>query len=480
MNMLYRPVSFLKSCLFLALALCLSEPLLSSEGLPINLEASQFLDASGKPYAEIYYSLQRGNLGIAESDEGYSYQVVANLRIFKDDDLYVSEAWKIADTMADTSNTAGKQIIDLVRYYLDGPAEYRIELHCKDLNRHVIDSVSTTLTARSLQGETINVSDVELASIARRKSTASTKMFVKGGYEIVPNPTLVFGETTPALFYYFESYNLNRHLAGGKYRCLAYLKDAAGNEIEGLGRGHRTRRCSTDQGVEMGMLNVSNLASGQYLFSYGLADTAGNSFVLQDKRIYIYNPSVAVANTVQAGSGQEYMAELEPMSSKQLDDEYARMIYLVSKQDRAFYEQLTNVRAKRRYIAKVWNSKIGTEGLTGAMYRRAYLERADVAVQKWREPGKAGWQTDRGRVFILYGSPTQIDRYPNTPENKPYEVWEFDHLQGQGGVKFVFADRYGFNKYELLHSDLRGELQDPNWKQYVMMGLSGGHQRTPF
>jgi len=74
-------------------------------------------------------------------------------------------------------------------------------------------------------------------------------------------------------------------------------------------------------------------------------------------------------------------------------------------------------------------------------------------------------KSDRGRIFIIYGEPSEIERYPNQVDTKPYEIWYYNELEG--GVVFVFGDLTGFSDYTLLHSTLRGELRDDNWLRRI-------------
>jgi hypothetical protein len=76
---------------------------------------------------------------------------------------------------------------------------------------------------------------------------------------------------------------------------------------------------------------------------------------------------------------------------------------------------------------------------------------------------RRGWRTDRGRVYLMYGEPSEIERYPSQVDAKPYELWHYNELEG--GVIFVFGDVSGFSEYLLLHSTMRGELRDENWKR---------------
>jgi len=226
--------------------------------------------------------------------------------------------------------------------------------------------------------------------------------------------------------------------------------------------------------VEIGMINISKLPSGKYFFVYGISDSTGAELSDKEKKFYIYNPSVPVKPVARVASGEQTpvgsFRELEAVTSVELDNEFEIMLYLTTKEDRKFYKNLTNPEAKRKFILSIWQSKTGYQGLKGMNYREFYLSRVREANKHYKTTGKKGWKSDQGRVFILYGPPTNIERFPSTPENKPYQIWTYNHLRGQGGVIFVFADRFGFNRYELIQSTLRGELQDPFWRRYILMG----------
>jgi GWxTD domain-containing protein len=61
--------------------------------------------------------------------------------------------------------------------------------------------------------------------------------------------------------------------------------------------------------------------------------------------------------------------------------------------------------------------------------------------------GVQGWKTDRGRVYILYGSPTDVDTQPTVPGmSGRYEVWIYHQLQRS----FVFQDKYNDGDYRLV------------------------------
>lgn len=61
-------------------------------------------------------------------------------------------------------------------------------------------------------------------------------------------------------------------------------------------------------------------------------------------------------------------------------------------------------------------------------------------------PIRAGWETDRGRIYIQYGEPDEIDRHPFDINARPYEIWYYYSL----GLTFLFVDTYGDGDYRLI------------------------------
>jgi GWxTD domain-containing protein len=57
-----------------------------------------------------------------------------------------------------------------------------------------------------------------------------------------------------------------------------------------------------------------------------------------------------------------------------------------------------------------------------------------------------GWKTDQGRIYIQHGPPDQIEDRPMSERSQPQQIWHYYDL----GRDYVFVDRDGFGRYELL------------------------------
>ena len=63
--------------------------------------------------------------------------------------------------------------------------------------------------------------------------------------------------------------------------------------------------------------------------------------------------------------------------------------------------------------------------------------------------GRDGWRSDRGKIYIQYGEPDQIDDYPVAINGKPFQEW---HYYRHGSYrKFVFVDEYEDGDYRLQY-----------------------------
>ncbi|MBN2542361.1 GWxTD domain-containing protein [bacterium] len=62
---------------------------------------------------------------------------------------------------------------------------------------------------------------------------------------------------------------------------------------------------------------------------------------------------------------------------------------------------------------------------------------------------KEGWQTPRGKVYIIYGHPDEIESHPFDMDSKPYEIWYYFQIN----KKFIFVDKDGTNEYYLYYEE---------------------------
>lgn len=91
--------------------------------------------------------------------------------------------------------------------------------------------------------------------------------------------------------------------------------------------------------------------------------------------------------------------------------------------------------------------------ILGNPFRDTFFERLRLASVYFAEPGRPGWKTDRGEVFIVLGPPHYIaDRYLQSTSVRP-DAYDWVYEDGPTGrMVLTFTDRYNMERYELTPS----------------------------
>ena len=212
-------------------------------------------------------------------------------------------------------------------------------------------------------------------------------------------------------------------------------------------------------------MNVSSLARGIYNFEFSITDSIGGVTVSEKKEFYILGAG-PLPGEITPKSLENLMAEAYgTMTPDDMNREFNTAGYIASDQEKDYYASFSAPEEKRRFLFEFWERRDPSPGTVENEMKREYLRRAEYADQAFSTGRKEGWQTDRGRVYIIYGPPDEYDRHAADMAMKPYEIWFYHELQG--GVRFVFGNLLGFRDYILIHSTHRDELRDDNWEAQI-------------
>lgn len=439
-----------------------------------SLALAQFQDHERKGYLEIHYAIPRNELAEARNatNDSLTFALVLELSVYHEQKLWATKIWRLSETLAaNAPHARDRDWLDALRYEFEAPGVYRAVLHWRDHNRpgHS-DSVEATLQTRAWASGKLQLSDVILATEIRKAGPNSASALNKNGYEIIANPQLIYDAAHPNLFYYFEAYQLHAALRGGFYKSYWHLENEDGRKVEGMVGTFRTKKMPQAGSVEMGSIDVAPLPTGVFTLVYGIADSAKNLLASGRKKFYLYHGE-QTATTVRPTS----VNLLSALNEKELDDEFNRMQHFTQPEDKKLFLGLNNAEAKREYLMSLWETRRPEEYAAGVNFRQMYLARAKYAEANFPSALRPGWKGDRGRIYILYGPPSHVERETSNANTKPYEIWRYDDLQG--GVLFVFADRTGFKNYELVHSTHRNELQNPDWERTISLGTGSDWKR---
>ncbi len=143
-----------------------------------------------------------------------------------------------------------------------------------------------------------------------------------------------------------------------------------------------------------------------------------------------------------------WQAEPPPKPAPQVSP-YTRWVqedvpYIITNQERAAYLRLETDDERAEFIEQFWLRRDPTPGTPENEFKDEHYRR--IAQANLRFPtaeGTAGWKTDRGRIYIVYGPPDEIDDHStgDTAAPVPFIDWTYRYLAAIGAnVKIEFVD----------------------------------------
>lgn len=465
-------------CLAIA-ALAALVPTVHAQELPVQLDidTGSYLYGGGESLLEVYVSVGIHTLTFSPVPEGYRAELPVTIEVVPASsdapgssgaDAVYAETLDLQFVLPDTSLLRDRReyvqqvralvapgAYDVIAKVAAAPGRSQLELRASDVIVPDYEEV-----------EGAAVSSIQLASSISRAEGADGA-FVKSGLEIQPNPTTVFamnaeGVGMRSVPYYAEVYGTDAAIDGESYTVLAYLSQS--NRPNPLpDYQQRTERPVRPVDVVVGRFDITGLPSGTYFLRIAALNSANEPVAERGQKLYVVNPTVDPEETFVAGADLETLL-YEGMSIEEVDQEIEQVLVVADERFISASRELESLESKRAFLIGYWRAQDTDPNPNVNTARDAFFRRLAIVQDRYREPLTPGYRTERGRVFLKYGAPSEIDRNLVNTETIPYEIWTYESIPGEGRSTFVFADRLSTGNMELIHSDVTGEISRPNWE----------------
>ncbi|PKL88122.1 MAG: hypothetical protein CVV23_11815 [Ignavibacteriae bacterium HGW-Ignavibacteriae-2] len=433
--------------------------------LEFEFDYARFNLDSVSSQLEIYYSIGQTKLTVVEIEGKQTVSANINLIITNKEtrQVLVDKKYKINSNVELINN-------ELTRKNLIGAMTFRLPIGNYFLEFSVEDGVDSTISKylneeiniKKPDPKLISISDLEFASRIVVESNDVNSIFYKNTMEVIPNPQNIYGQNMPMLFYYAELYNLADDTTKSSLILNSQVINNFGKKVF-----EKTKDISKNNNaiVEVGAVNISNFPTGTYTLYLNLIGTEKSKGVSSFKRFYVINPHVKDTVSNFKSDMNVLTSEYGVMGVEECDELFSCIRYIATSKEMDSYKSLDSLNAKREFLFKFFLARDTNPETTENEFKREFDERIKTVNAKYRTFTKKGTRTDRGRIYLIYGEPDEIDMHPNDYDRKPYEIWYYHSIEG--GVTFVFGDLSGYSDYELLHSTKRGELRDDNWERRI-------------
>ncbi|MDP4114606.1 MAG: GWxTD domain-containing protein [Bacteroidota bacterium] len=430
----------------------------AQDKIGFEFDYAQFAYNSDSNFVEFYYSFSQSTLKpVNEKINALMHIVIKDSAGTKD---FVNREFRLNQPFVSDSSGASRSLVGIINFVLP-KGIYKCSITGKDINLPNNEkTIVELIKINPYISKAFSISNLQLASNIIQESANKNSIFYKNSFEVTPIPMSVFGENQPILFYYYELYGLAGVKQDNVLKLNTFVYNSKNKRVYSKSKiiSHKL-----DTQVQVGSLPVNKFANDTYTLIITLVDSAGNYGCTSSKKFFVYNPSIIEKEETSKEVGNALTSEFGAMSDEELDDIYAKTKYLVGSQDAKKYDKLSTVEAKREFLYKFWKDRDYDPSTPENEAFKEYLQKIETANQKYGSMQKLGWKSDRGRIFLIYGEPSEVERFPNQGDQKPYEIWHYNDLQG--GTICVFADLSGFSDYTMIHSTIRGELRDDNYER---------------
>src|SRR5712671_4187995 len=183
--------------------------------------------------------------------------------------------------------------------------------------------------------------------------------------------------------------------------------------------------------------------------------------------------------------------ELRGPYKKWLDEDVA---WIITDEERQTFRQLSNDEERDQFIEAFWQRRDPTPDTEENEYKEDHYARIAYANEHFAA-GIPGWKTDRGRIYIVYGKPDEIESHPSggtyerpmeegggSTSTFPFEQWRYRYLEGIGQeviIEFVDTCMCGDYHMTMDRSEKDALLYTPNagLTLYEQMGMSSKASR---
>jgi GWxTD domain-containing protein len=177
-------------------------------------------------------------------------------------------------------------------------------------------------------------------------------------------------------------------------------------------------------------------------------------------------PSVFAQKDKQSENPQEKPRNVKPELKKAYKDWINKDVdYIITDEERKAFKKLATDDEREQFIAEFWRRRDPDPDTEENEYKEEYYERIAYSNEHFTS-GKPGWMTDRGRIYIKFGKPNEIESHPTggpyerpsyhgggSTVTYPFEVWFYRYIEGVGsGIEIEFVDPTNSGEYRIARS----------------------------
>jgi GWxTD domain-containing protein len=201
------------------------------------------------------------------------------------------------------------------------------------------------------------------------------------------------------------------------------------------------------------------------LFGAAAALVLGSVFLLADQNQT--TPATGTNETVSKPMTAKEKKKKEAKLRKELETPWKKWLnedvtYIITDEERKAFKDLQTDEERESFVEQFWLRRDPTPDTEENEFKEEHYRRIAYANDHYGS-GIPGWKTDRGRIYIMYGPPDEIDSHPSggtyerpmeegggETSTYPFEDWRYRYIEGIGNnVNIEFVDTTMSGEYHM-------------------------------
>ena len=424
--------------------------------LKAYLDTKQFYDPQIGNYVEIYMQFVSSSIKYEAKTEGLQGKVAIRLTVSQKDSSYFSDVYILESPIMKDSIV--EDFYDVVRFAIKpGKYDFKIELSDVINDKSKAINAESELIVKDLS-KSISISDLEIAEFARKSDENNS--FTKSGFYILPRLTNYYPSELSKIPVYFEVYNSNQ-LGDSIFILRQTLKNVE-TETELIDYEYYSKHVKSPVVPIIRGVDIANLPTGKYELTYTILD---RSKIEHFSQIYTFERT----NMLDLNLNVENLV-LDPAFQNSITDDsldyFLESLIPIAKQSEILNIisslKTKNKEVARKHIQGFWVKTSPTNPYEAWI---SYKQQVLFVQKLYSNNFQDGYETDRGRVYLKYGAPTNVVQKETSPSEYPYEIWQYNKIERFSNKRFIFYNPDLVNNtYRLLHSDMLGEVKNQGWQ----------------
>jgi GWxTD domain-containing protein len=480
-----------------------------SEGdIIFYVDVVTFYDGPGRNLEEIYCVVPNEQIKFVETGGALRGQLKYSVTVADSSGKQIESTDKDVEVGAATSDdAASRNVVQVLQSkVIVTPGKYSIAVALKDTNArkknimsYLLRRYNTGVAKLSVDSKRFDegrlaISDIEFARGVRRTTNGS---FEKSGYEIIPNAQRQFGRLLPEMAVFFEVYDLRPAAEPESLTATYSILTKDGNAVF---RNQMPLAVHGSKFAATALFDLASLSGGGYALDLSIEDRSG---------------------AVLASSSRRFDVVWSLLSwGKYEDERVGDLAFVLTEREMRDFRQLSPGE-QEKFLIGFWKKIDPTPATVDNEALDEHYRRVQYADEHFGTATVRGALTDRGKIYIKYGPPDDIqsfysdyefirdkrdmeggsnpvptdpfarvgiktgttttgdasgsgtDEYSDqrggtTVHGKPYETWSYDgpgnpvrrlseRISSSAAMSFMFVDERGVGDFKMIYSSEKQE-----------------------